>query len=183
MKILLHVCCGPCLIGLGDFLKGHEVVLYFYNPNIEPFEEYEKRLDSVRKVASKFGLELIEGNYENDFWHSKVKGLEKEPEGGKRCRVCFAMRLEKTAEVALENQFDSLGTTLSVNAWKDIDFINTIGKEVAKSFGLKFFDFDLNKEEIRKICYDEKELAKEHNLYKQKYCGCLYGLQNQKQGR
>lgn len=180
MKILMHVCCGPCLIGLRDFLKKHEVTLFFYNPNIEPKEEYGKRLESVRKVASEFGFDLIEDDYENKLWHDVCDKYKDEPEGGERCRVCFRMRLENVGLTAKMMSLEGMGTTLSVNAWKDVDFINTVGKEVAKRFGLKFFDFDLSKEEIRKICYDEKELAKKHDLYRQKYCGCLYGLQNQK---
>lgn len=180
MKILLHVCCGTCVIGLLDYFKEHELSLLFYNPNIEPKEEYEKRLADVRKIAAKFGLELIEGEYDNELWHSKVKGLEQEPENGERCKICFEMRLKKTRETAKANGFDGFGSSLSVNAWKDVDFINSKGQEIASKNGLEFFDFGLSKEEIRKVCYREKELAKEHNLYKQKYCGCLYGLQNQK---
>ncbi len=180
MKILLHVCCGTCVIGLLDYFKGHELSLFFYNPNIEPEEEYSKRLETVRRLASGFGLELIEGEYDNKLWHSKVKGLEEEPENGERCKVCFAMRLSKTAEMAKEKGFDGFGSSLSMNCWKDVDFINSKGREIGLQLGLKFFDFGLSKEEIRKVCYKEKELAREHNLYKQKYCGCLYGLQNQK---
>ena len=121
-----------------------------------------------------------------------------EPEGGERCKVCFWMRIENTAITAKrrgfdgsekskisgtpkpQGGFDGFGTTLSVNAWKDVDLINNLGKDAAERFRLSFFDFGLGKEEIKKICYAEKELAKKHNLYRQKYCGCMYGIQNQK---
>ena len=180
MKILLHVCCGTCAIGLLNYFKKHDLTLFFYNPNIEPEEEYLKRLGAVRQVAQEFGLELIEDNYDNVVWHELADRYKDEPEGGERCRVCFWMRLENTGMTAKMKGFDSFGTTLSVNAWKDVDFINEKGKEIASGLGLSFFDFGLSKEKIKEICYAEKELAKKHNLYRQKYCGCLYGLQNQK---
>jgi len=179
MKILLHVCCGTCVIGLLDFFKNDKLSLFFYNPNIEPEKEYRERLNAVRQVAQEFGLDLIEYQYENKVWHEKVKGLEKELENGKRCLACFEMRLEKTAEMAKQFGFEALATSLSVNCWKDVDFINRKGKEIAARYGLKFFEFNLNKEEIKKICYAEKELAKKHKIYRQKYCGCLYAVQNQ----
>lgn len=231
MKILLHVCCGTCVIGLLDFFKKDKLSLLFYNPNIEPEEEYRERLNAVRQVAQEFGLDLIEYQYENKTWHDKVKGLEKEPENGKRCLACFEMRLEKTAEMAKKFGFEAFATSLSVNCWKDIDFINKKGKEMAARYGLKqqysthqmmsgrggiccvqeppdgcniecqnhlevnktikschqstdgrfltFFDFGLDKEAIKKICYAEKELAKKHKIYRQKYCGCAYAVQNQ----
>ena len=180
MKILLHVCCGPCVIGLLDFFEKDEITLFFYNPNIEPEEEYNKRLEAVRQVVKEKGLELIEDDYENKLWHEVCDGYKAEPEGGERCQTCFRMRLENLGLTANMKGFEGIATSLSVNAWKDVDFINQIGHEIAEHYGLKFFDFGLSKEEIKKICFAEKELAEKHNLYRQKYCGCLYGIQNKK---
>ncbi|MCK4589796.1 MAG: epoxyqueuosine reductase QueH [Nanoarchaeota archaeon] len=180
MKVLLHACCGPCIIGLLDFFQDHDLTLFFYNPNIEPKEEYQKRLESVKKIAQEFNLKLIEDDYENGLWHSVVDHYQDEPEGGERCKICFKIRLENLGLTAKSNGFDAMATSLSVNVWKDTQFINQTGQEIAERLGLKFFNFNLDQEQIKKICYQEKELSKQHNLYIQKYCGCLYGLQNQK---
>ncbi|MFC1801812.1 epoxyqueuosine reductase QueH [Nanoarchaeota archaeon] len=134
MKVLLHVCCGACLKGLLDFFKEKELVLYFYNPNIEPKEEYLKKLDSVRMVAANFGLKLVEDEYENKLWHEVT---DEDEEG---CEIGYRMRLEKAGLVAKRMEFDALATTLIVKNEKDIALINSVGKEVTEYLGLDFLD-------------------------------------------
>lgn len=180
MKILLHVCCGPCIIGLLNSFQDHQLTLLFYNPNIEPWEEYQKRLDSVKQISQQYQIPLIEEDYENGLWHDVVDHFKEEPEGGQRCQLCFRMRLENLGLAAKSNNFDAFASSLQVNAWKDTDFINQTGKEIAERLNLKFFDFNFTPEQIKQICYREKALASQHNLYMQNYCGCLYGLQNKK---
>jgi len=163
--LLLHVCCGPCASYVIEFLKGkYDLTLYFFNPNIEPEEEYLRRLESVKKLADKHNLLLIEGKYNNNEWREFVKGFENEPEGGKRCSLCFAFRLKRTAELADELGFDFFTTTLTISSYKDADVINKIGKKYDK-----YLEFDFSKGFSRSV-----ELAKEYNLYRQKYCGCEF---------
>lgn len=163
--LLLHVCCGPCASYVIEFLKKkYDITLYFFNPNIEPKEEYLKRLDSAEKLADKFNLLLIEGNYNNDEWREFVKGFEKEPEGGKRCGLCFEFRLKRTAELADELGFDFFTTTLTISPYKDAKVINKIGKKYDK-----FLEFNFSEGYKKSI-----SLSKECGLYRQNYCGCLF---------
>ena len=112
-KIVLHTCCAVCGAYLCELLKEQfgEVLIYFYNPNIYPKEEYEKRLASAKKLAEIYKLKFVEGEYDYENWLKRVRGLKKEPEGGKRCPICFAMRLEKTAQLTKEKKFGYFTTT------------------------------------------------------------------------
>jgi len=171
MKILLHVCCAPCSTEVINRLSSHELTFFYYNPNIHPEEEYQKRLENVRKIADRFGLELLEGKYDKDDWFKAVKGLENEPEGGKRCTVCFDMRLKKTAEQAKMIGSDAFATTLTISPHKNADIINDIGKKYAEEQGLVFIDDDFKKCDgfVKSV-----NLSKKFGLYRQKYCGCVY---------
>lgn len=178
MKILLHVCCAPC--GINFFqLSEEDLTFYFYNPHIHPEEEYLKRLESVEFLCERLKIPLIKGEYEKEKWFSLTKGLEKELENGKRCLVCFKMRLEKTALTAKEKNFNAFATTLSLSPYKDVDFINKTGIILQERFCLKYFYFSLDKKERFNLHQKEKELVKRFGLYQQKYCGCLYSFQNQ----
>jgi len=124
-KLMLHVCCAVCGAFMVDFLKDkYDMSLFFYNPNIHPEEEYLKRKESALKLANIYSIDFIEGEYDKDSWFGKIKGLEQEQEGGKRCLVCFEERLLKTAS-ASEEYFS---TTLSLSPYKDENAINNIGK-------------------------------------------------------
>lgn len=170
MKLLLHVCCGPCSTHVINVLKQeYDVTLYFYNPNIHPKAEYEKRLDEAKKVADTMDLPLIEGPYDPEVWFDKIKGLEHEPENGKRCPVCFDLRLKKTAEYADEHGFDLFTTTLTVSPYKDAEKVNESGLKFeikAKFLGSNFKKKDGYRKSI--------QLSNEMGLYRQHYCGCVY---------
>ncbi len=170
MKLLLNICCGPCATAVIEKLKQeHDITLFFYNPNIEPIDEYEKRLRSAEKLASDLKIPMIIGDYDNIQWHAAVKGLEKEPEGGKRCDVCFRLRLEKTAQFAKNNDFEAFASTLNISPYKNAEKINNMGKEVAEKINITYIPTDFRQDYMHSI-----ELSKKHNLYRQKYCGCMY---------
>lgn len=168
-KILLHVCCGVCTSAVVQKLRddGFEVTGFFYNPNIYPENEYEQRLEVVRQASQLLGFTLVEGLYEKNAWQDCVQGLEAEPEGGKRCQACFRMRLRKTAEKAQEVGIEHLASTLSVSPHKNAQEINTIGQELSKGF----LPYDFKKQDGFK---KTMAFAKEHNFYRQHYCGCVY---------
>ena len=171
-KLLLHICCIGCGAYVSDSLKEeYGVELYFYNPSIFPKEEHDKRLEETRRVANEFNLNLICANYDHEAWLKKVKGLEKEPERGKRCVVCYDDRLRETAKLAEEYSFDYFGSTLTVSPHKDAKAINSIGQSLAKEYKIKFLDKDFKKQDgFKKACAVSREL----NLYRQDYCGCEF---------
>lgn len=168
MKILLHICCGVCASSVVERLKKErvEVTGFFYNPNIHPEEEYKRRLEVAQQVARILNFPLIEGAYDNENWFKLTTGLEDEPEGGRRCEVCFRMRLEKTREKASELGIPYFTTTLTVSPHKNAMLINKIGKELGKG---SFIERDFKKMDGAKLAMD---FAKRHNLYRQNYCGC-----------
>ncbi len=169
-KILLHICCGVCASSVAAKLreKNFDVVGFFYNPNIHPEEEYLKRLDVAREVARILGLELILGAYDKDAWFANTKGLENEPEGGRRCSVCFKMRLKETQKKARELNINKFTTTLTVSPHKSTKIINELGRAVSPS---EFLVSDFKKQNGFKLAM---EFAKRYNLYRQNYCGCIY---------
>ncbi|MFH1877961.1 MAG: epoxyqueuosine reductase QueH [Candidatus Omnitrophota bacterium] len=173
MKILLHICCGICAGSVVERLmcEGHIVTGFFYNPNIHPADEYKRRLAAAEKTAASMGFELIEGPYDRENWFLAIKGKEYEAEGGLRCGACFRMRLEKTYLYMKKRMFDAFTTTLSVSPHKDAVLINTIGREICEE---KFICADFKKKGgfIR-----ANELAKEKEIYRQSYCGCIYSLE------
>jgi len=173
MKTLLHICCGVCATAAAERLmcEGHSVTGFFYNPNIHPVDEYEKRLKTAQKVASEMNFDLVEGPYDRERWFELVKGHEYDSEGGKRCQICFRMRLEKTYEYMKKHTFDMFTTTLTVSPHKDVTLVDSIGREIG---GDSFYSADFKK---RGGFQRAMELAKEWNLYKQKYCGCIYSLE------
>lgn len=168
-RVLLHVCCAPCASHVIQELKnlGFSVTPFFYNPNIYPKSEYQKRLEEIQNYIK----EIIEEPYDPDNWFAQVKGLEQEPERGKRCDVCFRLRLEKTAQTAQTKNFDYFASTLSISPHKDALLINQIGEELAEKYKVKFYSADWKKHGgYKKSC----QIAKEHNFYRQNYCGCVY---------
>ena len=175
-KLLLHSCCGPCSTTVLTFLAPYfDIVVLYYNPNIEPIEEYEHRKsEQIRfiKELNDSRITFLDCDYENEKFKNKTIGLEKEKEGGARCGVCFKLRLEKTAQIAKQQHFDYFGTTLTVSPHKNSQIINSIGALLEKQFGVKYLYSDFKKNDGYKKSI---LLSKEYNLYRQDYCGCLFG--------
>jgi len=173
MKILFHICCGICAFYPVKLLQKEfqEVILYFYNPNIQPEEEYQKRLKAAQKVARILKTKLIVGPYQPKKWFEFVKGYEDEPEGGKRCSLCFRFRLEKTAQSAKKKEIDWFSTSLTVSPYKNAMIINQIGQEIAQKHKIRFLVRDFKKQDGFK---KTMELAKKYHLYHQNYCGCVF---------
>ena len=170
--ILLHSCCGPCSSSVIERLKSYfDITVLYYNPNIEPKEEYEKRKSEQIRLLKELNIKYMDCDYDNDIYHEKIKGTEEEKEGGARCTLCFMLRLSKTAKLAKENNFDYFGTTLTVSPHKNSELINKIGFKEAEKEGINFLPADFKKEEGYKRSI---ELSKKYNLYRQDYCGCIY---------
>lgn len=174
-KLLLHTCCAVCAAYLSEILKSRfEPAIFFYNPNIQPEEEYKKRKEAAENLAEIYQLDFQEGACETAEWFDEVRGLEQEPEGGKRCEICFKMRLLKTASAAKAQNINYFATTLSASPYKNEGIIDRIGQDIAAEFGIHFVkstDFNLNKKELWQ---KTRELAKKYNFYHQNYCGCLF---------
>lgn len=175
-NLLLHTCCAPCSSHVIDTLtKYFNITVLYYNPNIEPLEEYNKRKEEqvrfIQEYKTKNKLKIMDCDYGNDIFHEKVKGLEEEPEGGIRCTNCFLQRLDKTAQLAKRGNFDYFATTLTVSPLKNSTKINEIGETLSKQYDIKYLYSDFKKKEGYKHSI---ELAKEYNLYRQDYCGCIY---------
>ena len=147
--------------------------LLFYNPNIEPYEEYIKRKSELIKLLEKKSLtstvRLLENEYDNAAFESAALSLREEPEGGERCHLCFELRLSETARIAKAGEFDIFTTTLSVSPHKDAKLLNEIGNNVGNKFGIKYLEADFKKKDGYKRSV---ELSKQYNLYRQNYCGC-----------
>ncbi|UCH43196.1 MAG: epoxyqueuosine reductase QueH [Dehalococcoidales bacterium] len=172
MKILLHICCGVCAAGVIERLiqEGHQVRGFFFNPNIYPEEEYQRRLEATKRVAEELGFALEVGPYLPQQWFEETRSLEDEPEGGRRCAVCYRLRLEKTYFCMPEYGDEVFTTTLTVSPHKSADVINEIGKEIG---GDRFLARDFKK----KAGFQRAtQLAREWEIHRQDYCGCLYSL-------
>jgi predicted adenine nucleotide alpha hydrolase (AANH) superfamily ATPase len=146
-----------------------------FGVGVDPQSEYEKRLAEVKKLVKIYGVNLIISGGETRKWFRVVKDLENEPEGGKRCALCFQMRLAKTAETAKKKNFDYFGSTLTMGPQKRAETINFFGEELAKKYGLKFYRADFKKQDGFK---KSLELSKKYNFYRQNYCGCKYSLKH-----
>ena len=180
-KIIIHVCCAVCGAALVELLKERfEPVVFYYNPNIYPQEEYEKRKSSVQNLAQLNEVEFIEGPYDSDGWLKTVKGLEKELEGGRRCDTCFNFRLGKVAEFAKESGAAYFTSTLFLSPYKNEWQIGKIGESVASKFDLQFLTMDDLKIDKKTFWAKTRELSKKYNFYHQKYCGCIYSIQKTK---
>ena len=175
-KLLLHSCCGPCSTTVLNFLKDYfDITVLYYNPNIEPISEYEKRKSEQIRYIKELNnpyVKFKDCDYDNESFKKAIKGLEKEKEGGARCSVCFKLRLEKTAKLAKDENFDYFGTTLTVSPYKNSRLINEIGALLEQNYGVKYLYSDFKKNDGYKKSI---ELSRTYNLYRQNYCGCLYG--------
>lgn len=176
-KLLLHACCGPCTLGVCyQVEKYFDVTILYYNPNIYPKEEYDKRFLYLKKINETYPFKLVEFGYDEDYFLNLVKGHEEDPEGGERCKICYEMRLRRIAEYAKENNFDFFTSTLSVSPYKDYEALNLIGNKLEAEIGIKYLYSNFKKhngyiESIR--------LCKELGIYRQSYCGCRFSLKNE----
>ncbi len=173
-KLLLHICCISCGAYVSQVLsEDYDLTLFFYNSNIFPESEYQKRLETVKAIAGKQSLNIIFSEYDHSRWLEKVEGLEAEPERGKRCMVCYADRIGKTAQYAAKNNFDYFTTTLTISPHKCAKSIIDFGNKFAKTFGVEFLEKDFKKKDGFK---KSVELSCKLNLYRQNYCGCEFSL-------
>lgn len=174
-KLLVQVCCAPCSSYSFEKLinDGYEVTGYFYNPNIHPELEYKRRLEELIKFAGIKKYPLIIEEDPHEFWFHRIKGLEKEKEGGKRCEECFKMRLEKTAFYAMQNGFDCFTTVLTISPHKNSSKINQIGKNIAEKYNIAFLEENFKKKDGFKKSI---KLSEEYGFYRQSYCGCIYSF-------
>lgn len=172
--LLLHACCAPCLTIANQRLSlSYGLSIFWFNPNIEPYDEHEKRLETLREYLTHFNLPLMsdyDWKVENKKWHDFIEGLENEPEGGKRCEKCFQFRLEQTAKIA-KAQDSLFSTTLTVSPYKSTQQVNAVGNKAALNIEANFLALDLKKMDGYK---KSLELSKEYKLYRQNYCGCKY---------
>lgn len=186
-RLLLHSCCAPCSSScLLELRKEYDVTVFYYNPNITEQAEYELRAAEEKRLIDIYNEEAlhdpslggqinyIDGLYDNDIFLSSVKGLEDAPERGPRCAVCFRLRLDRTAHVAKEGEFDLFATTLTLSPLKDADLINAIGKEVGDKIGVSYLESNFKKKDGYKKSI---ELSKKYGLYRQDFCGCIFSKQ------
>jgi len=170
--ILLQICCAPdASVAVERLRDSHRVGLYFYNPNIQPEEEYQKREQELHRLALLLGVQVHSAPYDPENWLMAVRGYEHEPEKGARCEICFRMRLHVTAVAAKELCYDMFATVLTVSPHKDAALINRLGKEIEKETGIAYFESNFKKQDGFKRSL---ELSKQYNLYRQDYCGCVF---------
>ena len=176
-KILLHACCAVCasypVLQLQQM--GYEVILYFYNPNIYPFEEYQRRLDELRKLAKKYDVPLVIEETDYDYWLNLIKAFENEPEKGARCSICFKERLSKAVSTAIKEGCEYFTTTLTVSPHKNTKQIFEAAKAVQSSIqnSPEFLEIDFKKQDGFK---KTSKLADEYGFYRQKHCGCEFSI-------
>ena len=170
-NILLLSCCAPCSCAvikkMAEEKKNFSVV--FYNPNIRPFSEYEKRRDENQRVCNQYGVNFIELEYDNEHWCQAIKGFENEPERGNRCSICFHLRLKKVMQYALENNFTSVASVLGVSRYKNLDQVNQMAEKASKETGCPYVHIEGRKNGMQEL---RNTLIKELELYNQTYCGC-----------
>ena len=172
--LLLHSCCGPCSSAVLERLVEHfQVTVLYYNPNIEPEEEYRHRLSEQERLLSLLpgDIPLLPCEYDHAAFAAFAEGMADCPEGGDRCLACFALRLNETAKQAKAHGFEYFTTTLSVSPHKNADNVNRIGEAAGRHEGVKYLFADFKKKNgyLRSL-----QLSKEYDLYRQDYCGCLY---------
>ena len=179
-RILLHSCCAPCSSHVITFLTNFfDITILYYNPNISPIEEYEKRKEEqirlINEIEKINKIDIIDCDYDNDKYESLIKGYEDCPERGQRCTICFNLRLEKTAKMASELKYDYFCSTLTVSPYKNSKLINEIGEKLGEKYNIKWLYSDFKKEDGYKKSI---ELSHKYNLYRQNYCGCKYSIRS-----
>ncbi len=174
-NILVHTCCAPCCTYVFQYLTDNNFIPhgFFYNPNIHPLDEYQTRLEELISFSEikKYPPILKEDSV--DTWFERVKGLEDCQEGGKRCKICYKIRLEETAKYACKSGFDTFTTVLTVSPHKNAEIINKIGIELAKKYNLSFLQANFKK---NNGFQKSTELSRKYKMYRQSYCGCIYSI-------
>lgn len=175
-RLLLHACCAPCSSAVLEYLSQYfAITLLYYNPNIAPLEEYQKREAELRRLVSQMKfthpVELLPCQYDGQAFVQAARGLEGEPEGGKRCEACFRLRLRYAAQEAARLRFDYYTTTLSISPMKNAPLLNQLGEEIGREFGVAHLPSDFKKKDGYKRSV---QLSKEYDLYRQDYCGCVF---------
>ncbi|MAQ72977.1 MAG: hypothetical protein CMD49_01540 [Gammaproteobacteria bacterium] len=176
--LLLHSCCAPCSGEIIQRLIDSKIKfsIFFYNPNIHPLEEYEIRKKENKKFADKNNISFIDADYDTDNWFEQTKGMEWEPERGKRCTACFEMRFFKTAQYAHQHHFDIFSSTLGISRWKNMEQINQAGEWAAEKMpNLEYWTINWRKNNGSQRMLT---ISKDENFYKQEYCGCVYSLRD-----
>jgi len=174
-NVLLHCCCAPCSGGIILTLKesGIKPTVLFYNPNIHPQEEYALRKSTLLKFLTKEEIDFIDADYTPDDWFARTKGLEEEPQRGRRCDQCFLMRLEYAARLARDQGFKIFTSSFGISRWKDMDQVNRAGHAAANQYGVIYWDFNWRKNNGSLFA---SQVAKNEGFYIQRYCGCRYSL-------
>ena len=182
-RVLLHSCCGPCSSSVLEYITQYfDVTLLWYNPNLYPKEEFDRRFKTQVELIEKMGLadkvDILAEPWKSEDYYRRIKGLENEPEGGKRCAECFRLRLLETARLARHYGYDYFCTTLTLSRHKDAVLINSIGEEIARVTGVSWLPSDFKKRngENRSI-----ELSEQYGLYRQLYCGCEFSLRKREE--
>ncbi len=176
-RLLLHSCCGPCSTAVLERLEPHfDLTIYYYNPNIDPETEYRRRADEQRRLLAELGYPMIEADYAPAEF--EAIGMADEPEGGARCKACYALRLEHSARYAAQHGYDWLCTTLSVSPHKNAAWLNELGQEICDRYGLHWLVSDFKKKNgyLRSL-----QLSQQYGLYRQTWCGCRFSRQERKE--
>ncbi len=179
-RLLLHACCAPCSSAVLERLADHfKITIFYYNPNITDDVEYHKRVDELKRfvgmIKPKYKVSILEGRYNPEEFFEIAKGLESEPERGKRCYKCYNLRLEETAKVASTLNYPYFCTTLTLSPHKNSNWINEIGADLDNKYESCYLYSDFKKKEGYKRSI---ELSKEYDLYRQDYCGCIYSIRD-----
>lgn len=174
-RIVIHACCAICSGYPISYLKdmGYQVCVYFYNPNIYPAEEYQKRLDAQKTLCRYLDCKLILGDYNPQEYYEFVKGYENEPEKGLRCDKCFELRLRKTAEFAKSIGVKTFTTSIAISPHKNFAKLTSIGEKIAQQTGIEYLAVDFKKKDG---FLKTNKISKELNLYRQNYCGCSFAI-------
>ncbi len=172
--LLLHSCCAPCSSAVLERIsKYFSITILFYNPNITDYEEYLKRKEELKRLIKdvNYQIEIMDCDYDKEKFIEMALGLEDKKEGDIRCYKCYKLRLEKTAMLAKENNFDYFTTTLSISPYKNSNWLNEIGEELANKYNINYLYADFKKKNGYKRSI---ELSNIYHLYRQDYCGCIY---------
>ena len=180
-RLFLHSCCAPCSSYVLEYLSEHfAITVFYFNPNIAPEEEYRKRVEEQKRLVEQlpavYPIQFLEGRYEPEEFYSRVRGLEKEPEGGARCRVCFELRLEEAARLAAEGGYDYYTTTLSISPLKNAQVLADVAIKMGEKWGVAWLPSDFKKKEGYKRSI---QLSSEYDLYRKNYCGCVFSRQKE----
>ena len=185
-RLLLHSCCAPCSSYVLECLNGSfQMTVYYYNPNIQPRDEFDRRVAELRRLLETLphegDIEVVEGSYDAAAFMELCRGLEDVPEGGARCERCFRMRLEAAAKLAAERGEDYFTTSLTISPLKNAQLLNTIGQEMGEKYGVAWLPSDFKKKNgYKRSC----ELSEQYGLYRQDYCGCVFSrMERERQKR